>query len=184
MYILIELLLISDSARKRAKEDRAVIKFPELTSVIDDEQSLEYLIQREEFETNYPSDLARQPTNEAAWARESKGSRRSRILREDDIEASREKLLAEEINAEETVTPVIETVTETVTEDVEEEAVKSEFERKLDESRLKTLLELRAERETRRSSLLQALKELDAPRRKKNTNVEKKETKGDSPKSS
>jgi hypothetical protein len=58
-----------DTARRIAKENGQNGLFPELGSVaVEEPDKFDYIIQREEFEKQFPSRIARQVPNAAAWA--------------------------------------------------------------------------------------------------------------------
>jgi hypothetical protein len=125
-------------------------KFPELSSVdMGNEEGLEYLVKREEFEMKYPAKRARQSSNKAAW----------RAL-------SKQPTLT---NAKPTKTPEMNSTTgteetkdgesnEEKTENVVEESTAKEdvvpsrpqFEIHLNESQVEALNEIRARRERQR----------------------------------
>jgi hypothetical protein len=117
-------------------------KFPELSSVAtDDEEDLEYLITREEFEKKYPAKKARQATNKKAWP----GVQKPTFTNTQPVEVP-DNATGNEATAE----AKDEKVSEHSDVTSDEKSLRSEFESKLDESQLKALEDIRARRERQR----------------------------------
>ena len=117
-------------------------KFPELSSVAtNDDEDLEYLVTREEFEKKYPAKKARQATNKKAW----QGFQKPTFTNTQPVE-----ILENTTGNEATTEAKEEKISEHSAATSDEKSLRSEFETKLDESQLKALEEIRARRERQR----------------------------------
>ena len=117
-------------------------KFPELSSVAtDDEEDLEYLITREQFEKKYPAKRARQATNKKVWQDLQKPTFTD-VQSVEIPESTTGNENAGEGKEEKVDGQILATS--------DEKSLRSEFEIKLDESQLQALEEIRARREKKR----------------------------------
>ena len=138
-----------DSVRERANEEISGTNFPELGSVDVDEATLEYLIRREEFERQHPSKKARQVTNKAAWMGMTVGNSPVADATPDTTPGfTKEPAKAVESSSVAAEEIVHETSSRFNDSDMEKE---SDFAIGLDESQLKALEEIRAQRERRKN---------------------------------
>lgn len=137
--------LTIDSVRRQAEEKLLASKFPELSSLAtNDEEALEYLLTREQFEKKYPSKRARQATDKAAW----KAFEKPNFTNVQAIKGPEETAGDGEIvnsGGQEGEESGVQSMTE-------ESKLRSEFEIKLDESQLQALEEIRQRRERKKGN--------------------------------
>lgn len=142
-----EIVLTLDTARELAKELARPNPFPELNSVdINELESLDYLAQREHFEREFPSGLAKQSPKSDQWAKPTTRKKSTTNGEEtvsettpvQDENALTEEVTPEDAVTEETATPVVEKM-KSILDEIE-----------LDPSERSALEEFRAQRERKR----------------------------------
>ena len=125
-------------------------KFPELSSVdISNEEGLEYLVEREEFEMKHPARKARQPTNKAAWKALSKHPAPTKTKPTEIPEANVTEV-TEMIGDGESNEERAENVVEESAANEDVTRLRPQFELLLDESQVEALKDIRARRERQR----------------------------------
>lgn len=149
-----------ETAKRIASENGQSGLFPELGSVaVEEPDKFDYIIQREEFERQFPSRIARQVTNTAAWAAptkqnksftQTKESKATERVVETPVEAAG---IEENVPVEEAEEAPGSDVTAPTKESFELE-FESPFEVKLDESQRKALEKIRERRERLRGGAL------------------------------
>jgi hypothetical protein len=140
--------LTIDSVRKLVEDRRDVSKFPELSSVDTSDEALTYLIEKEEFERQYPAKSTRQPVNKAAWRESMKKPSFTNVTSESIPEQTMIEVDQVEVGGD--VQDEVVVVEEKAIRK-EMDSVRSEFDFKLDAAQLEALEAIRARRERQRA---------------------------------